>query len=515
MIKNIISLFLLILTTTLINLPRLHNQTNKIDSVKLKIEQPKLSPIKALQNDIESLIQNPDLSSAFIGISIFSIETGEFIFKKNDNKNFIPASNLKLFTTATALDVLGPEFRYTTKMYLDGVIHSNGEFYGDIIIRGSGDPTFSNYFNDDPLDILENFVHNLDSLGIRSIRGNIIGDDRYFDDFYYAEGWSWDDLSYPWAAQVNAISICDNKIDVQITPSDKIGEPARYVMVPENSYIQIINNVRTTYISDLTEIFSNRDFNSNIVEIVGKIAIDTSKQKEVYTHSIAIYNPTRFFLNLFKESLIKHNIKFRGALLDIEDWNEEPDYYNYRLIFDYESPPLFEIIRTINKMSHNLQSDMLLKTIGKEVTGKGSFEDGASQIKKFVVKAGINPDKINIVDGSGLSRYNLISPSYIVNLLTFMYKSNYKDFYLSSLAEPGKRGTLAQRMMRSRAELNVKAKTGTLENVSNLSGFVTTRDHETLVFSIMMMNLNSPLSTAQNIQDLICMRLASFTRKRE
>ena len=139
----------------------------------------KLNKLKELRSDIDALLDNPDFSTGFIGICIQSIETGEYFYRLNDTKNFIPASTLKLLTTSASIDYLGKDFKFTTKLYLDGEIKENGEFTGNIIIRGGGDPTLSKYFHPNPISILDKWAIILDSLGINSIKGNIIADDSY------------------------------------------------------------------------------------------------------------------------------------------------------------------------------------------------------------------------------------------------------------------------------------------------------------------------------------------------
>jgi D-alanyl-D-alanine carboxypeptidase/D-alanyl-D-alanine-endopeptidase (penicillin-binding protein 4) len=220
-----------------------------------------------------------------------------------------------------------------------------------------------------------------------------------------------------------------------------------------------------------------------------------------------------YLLNIFREILEDKQIRFRGALLDIDDWNEKLSYLNLDPIIIIESIPLFEIIKIINKESHNLSAELLLKTIGKESSGIGTYEAGIEKIKEFLEISGISPENMVIVDGSGLSRFNLISPRYQINLLSWIYRSDYKNELLNSLAVPGENGTLERRMKRSLAEKNVIAKTGSMNNVNNIMGYVQTRDGETLAFSIMMQNFTVPSSLARNLQDLILMRLASFSRK--
>lgn len=467
---------------------------------------------KNLQGDLESLLNNKDFSNAFIGVYVKSLHSGKVIWKMNENRNFVPASTNKLITTSAALEILGPDFRFTTALYLDGNLDENGEFAGNIIIRGNGDPSFSTTFGREPFQMLDAWSARLDSLGIKSVRGNIIADDRYFDNYYYPPGWAIDDIIYSFSPQVSALSINDNKADIFIKPGSKPGELAKINIEPPNNYIRIINNIVTLPENEPTEINPNKDFKSNIIELKGTIELDSLEKNEIKL-SVAVDNPSVFFLNMFRQALEKANIKCRGAIINVYDLYDNISYLELNPVIVEMSPPLSEIISYINKKSLNLASEMLLKAIGKESSGEGSFSRGIEKVKSFLSAKGINTEELNIVDGSGLSRLNFISPSAQVNLLSDIYSSKYKKDFIASLANPGKEGTLSKRMTGTRAEYNVFAKTGTMNGVSNISGYVFTRDGEPLAFSIMMMNFAVPENLAQNLQDLILMRLASLSTK--
>lgn len=483
----------------------------KVDSIRTST--PISSPVLELQRDIASLIDNPEFYNAFIGVSIVSMETGETVFKKNDTRNFNPASTQKLMTSAAALEYLGKDFRFTTKVYLDGTLQPNGEFIGNIIVRGAGDPSISNSFYENPLEIFDNWAKVLDSIGLKSIRGNIIGDDSYFEGDYYPPGWMWDDMIYPFSAQVNGLSIFDNKIDLNIEPGDSIGASAKIKIFPENNYVSFINKLRTIQDSEFETIYPQKEPKTNIVELIGGIKLN-SKKKGPKSISVTIDNPTLFFLNLFKSSLDKKNIKFRGALVDIDDWNQKITYADKTPVCELLSPPLYELLKEVNKKSNNLWAESIFKTIAKENTGHGSFSFGADQIMKFASKIGISSERIAVVDGSGLSRLDLTTPAFQTTLLSYVYRSANKNEFINSLAKPGEDGTLKNRMKKSRAETSVNAKTGSMNAVCALTGYVKTKDNETLAFSIMVTNFTSQLSSITNLQDLICMRLASFSRKR-
>ncbi len=506
-------LFVIFSILFLVIYPEYVSLSNPADSIK-SVQRlfPVLNPIKELQADLEGILDNPDFANALVGVEIRSCETGDFIFRKNASKNNIPASILKLFTTYTALEALGPNFTYTTNFYLDGVLSKNGEYEGDLIVRGSGDPSISLNFYENPLDLIEKLVDKLEYLGIKSLKGNIIGDASYFDNNYYAPGWSNEDLIYPFSAPVSALSIFDNKVDIYLKPSKELGEKAGLRIVPDNSFISVENFVKTSGNSINSGVIPIKNNKYDIYELYGEIQTDSTNIIE-YPVNLSILNPTKFFLSLIKQSLEARDIKFRGALLDDEEIDYEIDYKELQPMYQIVSPPLKKIIDIINKKSHNLAAESLLKTIGKEAYGIGSFSKGIEKIKETVSKLGIPPENLQIFDGSGLSRYNLLQPKYIVDLLYHINNIDLKELFINSLAQPSKDGTLKRRMTNSKAEKNVFAKTGSMNNVSNLCGYVRTKDGEYFAFAIMINNYILPESLAQNLQDIICMRLSSFSRK--
>lgn len=503
--------FVLLFLNLILVLPNLLLSRPEIDTIRAVRVEKHYGAISELQKDINELLENTDFSNALIGISVQSLESGEYFFRLNDNKNFIPASAQKLITTLSALEYLGADFTFTTLIYLDGVVQSNGEFVGNIIIRGGGDPTFSSIFNVNYLEVFDSWAKKIEEKGIKSIRGNIIGDDSYFDKVYYPYGWAWDDMVFPYSAQVSALSVNDNKVDVVVKASEEVGNYAKISISPDIEYVKIENNIKTVPLGGATNIFPLKQLPSNYIELYGTIEQDTIEKE--YNLSLAVDNPTMFFLNLFKYSLEKNKIKFKGALLDVESYSKVINYSKLKPLIKHQSAPLSEIISVVNKYSHNLASEMLLKTIAKEISGVGSFENGIFLVKKFLKKAGIIPENLSIVDGSGLSRLNYISPKYFIALLNFAWQSDYKNVFLQSLAQPGKDGTLKKRLRRTLAENNLLAKTGTMSGVSTLVGYIRTRDGEMLSFSMMFLNYSVPDIIVQNLQDLICMRLASFTRK--
>lgn len=470
--------------------------------------KPNPEKYKNLSKDIQSILDIKKVNDAHIGISIYSIDNNASVFKLNAEQNFIPASTVKLLTTSASLHYLGKNFTYNNKLYLDGKIKDNGEFVGNLIIRGFGDPTISlEYYKTESI-IFDDWVSKLDSLGIKSIKGNIIGDDNYFDDTYYPTGWAWDDMKYSYSAQVGALSIFNNSITAKITSGDKKNEISKISLVPNSDFVRIVNNVRTGSESGINEISFERDAVTNFFEFFGSMPFDPLK-KDTVIEEIAIDNPTLYFLSNFSDHLRHFNIRFKGALIDIDDWNETPVYFKINRVFDKPSVPLDDIIEFVNRKSNNLTAEILLKTIGKEQGGDGSFASGIKLVEKFITNFYESND-FNLADGSGLSRLNFLSPELMTNLLRYMYKSEHKSSIINSLAQPGKPGTLERRMKKTIAQNRVFAKTGSMNGVSNISGYIVAENGDTFVVNLYFNNFTVPQAEINNIQDLIIMRLASF-----
>ncbi len=470
------------------------------------------SPVTILREDLKSILDNPDLANAEIGVYVRSCKNGGTIFKMNESKNFIPASLTKLFTTSAALDFFKPDFRFSTRVYLDGSLSKTGTFEGNVIIRASGDPSISEKFNVDVVSLLKQWARTLDSLGIKEINGNLICDDRYFDNQYYAPGWCVDDLIYPFAAPIEAIAVHDNTIKFMISPGDSVGDFSKIEIIPHNNFVDIRNGITTVAYEKPEGVLAERNEKLEIIELSGTIPYDSTK-KHSSELEISINNPVSFFLSLFKEVILEEGIGFNGALLDYSSAGYDIDYRNMNPIIRYSSPSLLNIITNINKESNNLAAEMLLKTLGKEGSGEGSFAAGVNVVKKYCKSIGIPSTNVIIFDGSGLSRYNLLQPKYLVDLLFKIYFSDYREIFIGTLARPGEYGTLKRRLTHSKAEKRVFAKTGSMNNVMNLAGYITTQDGEYLSFAIMIMNHNVQESLVQNIIDLFCMRLATFSRK--
>ncbi len=480
----------------------------QIDSSKLPKPVSVYPSIQDFSKTLDDIFNDPNFSNAHWGVVIQSLNTGEYFYKRNENKNFMPASNMKLFTSAVGLLDLGPNFQYETSLYLKGKIDDE-IVKGDLVIKASGDPTVTaRFYNDDPNYVFSAWADTLVEMGVEEIRGNIIADDDVFDDVGLGSGWSWDDETYYYSAPVSGVSFNDNCIDISIMPGREIGSKALITFRPNTRYVTVLNDIITVTNDSVTKLEFYRDRGTNIIHCFGTIRISEPK----YTESVSVNNPTKFAAVVFKEILEAKGITVKGYSADVDEITEALDYTAMTKLFAQLSPKLDQIINVINKRSNNLYTEQLLKTIGYKHEKLGTTENGIKSSELFLKQMGIDPDNIQIVDGSGLSRMNLITPMQLNNLLRYMYKSKvFKSFY-ESLPIAGVDGTISRRMKNSRAENNVRAKTGYINSVRSLSGYVTTADGEMLTFVMIANNFLVPLPLAENIQDLVCVLLSNFSR---
>lgn len=466
------------------------------------------STIHELWMQLDDIFNDPNFSNARWGVLIQSLETGEYFYKRNEDKLFQPASNLKLFTTAAGIILLGSEYKFSTSLFMNGNLDGS-ILRGNLIVQGGGDPTISGrFYNGDMFKVFNDWADSLIAFGIDEISGNIIGDDNLFDDVGLGKGWAWDYESYWFSAPTGAISFNDNCVDITVSVDTMNMKPVVQVS-PNTKYITLINEVSLVLKDTATSIDVHRERGTNIIKVFGTIRKNSPPVKTFAT----INNPTQYAMVVLKDVLEKKGIKVSGYAVDIDDLEEPFDFSSMEHLFTYYSPPLKDIIKVINKNSENFFAEQLLKTIGLEKEGYGTAENGIKAVSDVLQEMGINPESLVMVDGSGLSQLNLVSPRHIVNLLSYMYKSNYFIPFYNSLPIAGVDGTIGNRMKGTRAENYVRAKTGYLTYGRSLSGYAYTADNEPIVFSIISNNFTVPVKLAENLQDLVCLRLVNFKRK--
>ncbi|MEW5745627.1 MAG: D-alanyl-D-alanine carboxypeptidase/D-alanyl-D-alanine-endopeptidase [Nitrospirota bacterium] len=450
----------------------------------------------------DELFDAPAFAAARWGAAVRSTETGRVVYRRDEQKAFTPASSMKLFTTAVALVKLGPEFRYTTELSAVGEA-KDGILHGDLVVRGSGDPTLS-------AAVFEAWIEKLIAGGIREIRGRVIGDDTAFDDQLLGTGWSWDDETFGYAAQISGLTFNDNSITVHITPGPHAGDPATVKITPDTRYVTVINQAVTAPADRPNALRFVREPGANRIRISGFIAAAS----QPLSQSISVHNPTHFAATVLKEMLESKGIAVSGGALDIGELRTSPEYASSKTVAVYTSPPLSDLIRITNKLSRNLYAEQLFRTIGKVIGGEGSTARASAVMKDTLAAMGIPPEAVAIHDGSGLSRLNLVTPLHTVILLDAMAKHEHFSYFYDSLPVAGVDGTLERRMRSTGAESNVRAKTGYFSQVRALSGYLATREGELLAFSLLANNyLGSPADTRE-LQDRFCDLLSTLSRQR-
>ena len=428
-----------------------------------------------LRKKINKLIVNSELE-ATMGISVVSLKTGKTIYELNSEKLLMPASNIKLFTCAAALNFLGRDFSFFTN-----VLKQND----NVTLQGGGDPDLT--------------IKDLDSLAYAvSKRIDIIDtlflDDTFLDSVYFGNGWMWDEGSWWYAAPVGALSVNDNCVDFYVQPGKK-GQNAIINYFPNTSYISLQNQSLTVNKkTNLKKLKIDRDWSArkNDFSVNGEIFY----KKEIDTLRRNIHDPTMFTGVLFKEMLEKYGLKVNYVMK--KEVNSKVD-----TLAMHKSLPLIESASNLMNESDNLTAELFIKTIGRHNITQGNWKGGLDSVKSLLASATlIDTSQLRIADGSGVSRYNLTSAKQLTSFLIWVYKSQYKNDFISTLPGGGKRNGTLERRLKTEGKY-VKAKTGGLSGVSNLSGYVFSPHYGPVAFSLLMSGYRGSSQPYRELQDAI------------
>lgn len=418
------------------------------------------------------------LSNGRLGVVVKSLTTDELIFQYNPDKLFVPASNVKVLTSVTALSILNPDYRFKTEFYSGGDV-TKGVIHGGLYIKGYGDPTLSTQH-------LETIAEEFKSLGVKEIKGGIIVDDSYFDNVRYGKGWKEKWKGDVFSPPISALSLNYNKFYIKVYPS-KIGRIPIVALEPKGTNVNVINKAITTNKGGrLTAVWLE---GGKTIKLDGSI----SRRTPSYTLEITTRNPTLYAGSAFKRILDDAGIRVEGYVTvgDVPDWAV--------VLYTRFSDPLYLIIAEFNKNSVNIIGENIIKTLGATIIGEpGTWEKGTQVVSNFLHEIGVK-DSFEIFDGSGLSLLNRVSPNAITDVLEYAYNNQVISLkFLNSLSIGGVDGTLKKRFRRSEVEGRVMAKTGHLSNVSALSGYLFTKSGDVLVFSILANGLGSKATSFQN-----------------
>ena len=462
---------------------------------------------------------------AFWGIQVVDLEDGRIVYSKHEHKLFLPASNGKLFSTALALSRLGPDYFHTTAVVSKAALDPDGTLEGDLVLLGGGDPNLSSRlipynpkkeFHSDRLAPLRELARQVTAADVKKITGSVVGDDRRYVWQRHSPGWSIDDRMWGYGAPVSALSFNDNTLTMRVLPGRAVRERARVSFRPDIGYFGIDNRLRTAA-SRMVPRGLNLDRAPGARELAlwGEISIHSRGRKL----TVAVDDPALFAARAFDHVLRGMGVEIKGeaiarhalgyefpSLKQVADPKTETYLTELGAV---RSASLAETVKVVNKVSQNLHAEMLLREVGRRQRGVGSFQAGLEDLEDFLEKdVGLGEQEFVLMDASGLSRRNLVSPAATVRLLAYMWQSANREAFLVSLPIAGEDGTLDWRFSQSTVRGKIRAKTGTLSHVTAIAGYVATADDRNLAFSIMVNNYGVQASYIRNLVDKICVALA-------
>ncbi|XVV16655.1 D-alanyl-D-alanine carboxypeptidase/D-alanyl-D-alanine endopeptidase [Actinoplanes sp. CA-131856] len=429
----------------------------------------------ALSAAVDRFLADPALAGAQAGVVIADARSGEFLVDRRGGERLLPASNVKLLTSSAALALLGPDHRFVTTVRATGS-RTGPLLDGDLILRGDGDPALT------PAS-LDTLARRLAATGIRRVTGDLVGDDTAFDDVRLGLEWAWDDESFAGAAPVSALTLSPDR-DYQagtVTVTVR-GAPPAVRLTPPISSLSVVNHAVTA--PGESTIAVTRRHGTGTLLVTGTIAADAPAE----THAVTVSDPTLVTVEVFREALRRHGVRLDGRTKP-----SQPSPPGSRELARHAGPPLRALMAPLLKMSNNNMAELLVKTLGG-----GSWEAGTAAIAGYLARLGIDPATLRQVDGSGLSRRNLIPPAALTRLLLAVRREPWFGTWFAALPVAGDPdpligGTLRNRMRGTAAAGTVHAKTGTLTGVSALSGYL--EGDRPLVFSVIVNNQLAPSVT--------------------
>jgi D-alanyl-D-alanine carboxypeptidase/D-alanyl-D-alanine-endopeptidase (penicillin-binding protein 4) len=489
--KNCISIILFILACTLI--------------LSIKFIQ---APVHAtddhsqLTKQLDQVIQqDPALSGALAGVSIRSQSTGNILYQHMGEARLRPASNMKLLTAAASLSILGKDYRFETEVKTDGVVNGK-RLQGNLYLIGKGNPTLL------PADF-DKLAARLKKKGLTVIQGDLIGDDSWYDDVRYSIDLPWSDEDEYYGAAISALTAAPNTdydagtVIVDVNPGRKTGSKSETLLTPKTDVITVKNNATTVASDRETAITIHRKHHTNTIFIEGTIA----KNEHTIRQWVAVQHPTKYALDLFKQSLIKNGIKIKG---EVKTGVTPP---NSQLLTTHESMPLSKMMIPLMKLSNNGHAEILVKEMGRIIKGDGSWNKGLEVMQAELSKLGVNTDTLILRDGSGISHVNAVPANEITKLLFNIQDQPWFSTYAQALPVAGKDkrligGTLRYRLKNLPPQSKVTAKTGTISTVSSLSGYVEAKSGKRYIFSIILNNLMDE-ERGKDVEDKIVTILAN------
>jgi D-alanyl-D-alanine carboxypeptidase/D-alanyl-D-alanine-endopeptidase (penicillin-binding protein 4) len=430
---------------------------------------------------------------------IVSLTRGDTLFARNAGEMMQPASTMKLFSTAVALDRFGPEHTFSTDVLRDGTVSPDGTLQGNLYLRSDGDPAMSARFFKDPNLPMTTLAHDVAAAGIKKVTGDLVYDASAFDDQRIPQGWKTTYLGAAYAARVSALSLNENVVWVVVSPN---GKTAQVTLEPASTTIPLRSTVRVTGGSS-GRIAARRAADGGI-DVSGSIGSQSGPLK----YSLVMDDPALFTAGALEGALQAAGIEVTGKVRPAKT------PAGATKIASFSSPPLAQIVSEMNRESINIVAELLFRDAARAsaTDGVSSAEAGLANLREFLSKrVGADPQSVRVYDGSGLSTLDYITPRAMIQLLSYAHKGPWSSAFHGSLPVAGESELLKRRMRGTPAEGNLHAKTGTTDTVAGLGGFVTAKDGEIIAFSFLY-NGNDR-SNAKATMDAMGATLANFVRQ--
>ena len=471
--------------------------------------------LQALRDKLTAVFSSSSAGHAIWGVLVRSVDRDESLYGLNERTSLIPASTQKIITLSAAGQALGWDYRYETQLVTAAALE-DGKLVGDIVVRGSGDPTLGIRGGRDE-DVFARWAEQMRQAGISEITGRIVGDDGDWDQgpagraSGLGAGWSWNDLPFGFAAPGGALQYRENVARIRLEPGSVVDAPAVGAVIHPASGLKLENRVRTGPPNSKLTLWLSRFPGQTALGVDGSIPLGSA----ALYRTVSVNNPTAFFVRSLRDALVRFGIRVDGEAVDPDDLPED-DWTGlqpeFRVLVSHRSVPLSELSIDMMKRSWNLPAETLFRTAG---TVEGDGSDVASQTAVTAMLEGwsIDPDHFTIADGSGLSRYNSVTAETLVAVL----ERNASDpvtrtLFEATLPVAAGDGTLERRMRGTAAANNARGKTGSMSGVQALSGYVDTQDGETLIFAILANNYQTRASDVQALIDQAVVHLATFSR---
>ena len=461
-----------------------------------------------LQKEIAKLSSDPDLKHAAWGLSVLNTSNGKTIAAYNSDMGLIPASTLKLLTTATAYAKLTSNYKFTTTLSYDGIIDSNGALNGNLYIVGGGDPTLgSPRFDNTAIEnVYSAFYEAIKTQGITKINGSIIGDDSYFEENFISPTWQWGDMGNYYGSGATGLSVFENAYTLNFHPGDSIGKSAGTTSIsPEIPDIKFINHVTTGEAGSGDNVVIYGSPYSNERMLTGTVPYGRNN----FTVKGSIPNPALFAAQLFSDYLKKKNITISNEAISIASGDTILlNAHVRKKLTEWKSPSLESIIRLIHLHSINNYTDAILKTISREANLDGSYISATSFVLNYWNKKGFDNDGIIMEDGCGLSPLNRISTHQMSEFLYLVSKEEFFQTFYNTLAVAGKSGTMASILKGTIAENNLRGKSGYMSGTRAYCGYVTNKSNQLLCFSFIANNFSGTSSNMKKKIEKLLLAIA-------